>query len=194
MKFVNEIRENYIEELKQNAIDIHLAELSSQQAPIGVALTFGGIILIGGAYFGLRPVAVDSIVAWILTIGLMFIGILLFIVGITGSFESYKILKNGLTDDDKVQLYKDSLDIKNYTNRMNTYTLLRTQENILKYDISEIDNKGGAKVTVYYETNENIVETKTFYATIKQHTKIDDSALHLTEDGFVLYVPYNGLA
>jgi len=193
IKFVNETRENYIEELKQNIIDIHLSELSSNQMPMSVVLTFSGIILTGGSFFGLRPLAGDSIVLWLVTIGVMFLGALLLIGGSTILFEIHKILKNGLTDDDKERLYQECLDISNYTNWINTYTLLRTQENILKYGISEIDNVGKAKITVYYETNESIVETETFYATIKQHTKIDDSALHLTENGFVLYVPYNDL-
>ncbi|MBR2045323.1 MAG: hypothetical protein IJ958_04215 [Agathobacter sp.] len=181
MKFVNEIKEQDLKKLKEQAIDRYIQDLSEEKNSTSPLLAMGFIAVV----FSLSKFENDFSFALICGgIGILLI-LSWFILFLKPSFTK----KGELSNREKEEIYKDDCNVKAYDNAKNTFHLLK-ESNILKHDILLVNDGDEADLRIYYETKENIVEEIELRVEIKKHTKISEYEVHLTIEGFVLYVPY----
>ena len=188
MKFINDINEQYVENLQRKAIE-HCIDTTKEDISLMQIIIIASLIplFVLSAVLFIFP-EMDIFIKGIIVAGGI-LCILFILFGCYGIYDNHNLLnklKSGVLNENT---YLADERINEYKSRFKKYNHMKDSK-ILKHEVSMFEDYEHATIEYYYETKENIVEKKNFNVKVKQHTKINDYELHLTEDGLVLYVPY----
>ena len=185
MRLVNETTNEYLEKLKEEAIRSYkwwAKEYFSSSLKTAIFLVVCAILFLIGIsvclYSGVKNI-----------LPLVFFVIFTMIIGVFGILEikdtvnNYRAYKTPLTDEKLKEICNNDAMVKWFIEDLDTYAKLE-KSNIIGYSYEENN------VVFECANNEEIIEEIKIDATINKQKDIKNTALTLTNDGFVFEMPY----